>query len=118
MKNEAAVALGKLSHSRQSEAQSQASRWNGKNGGRPRTTSPFLPAKSISQIDRAIKHLGVELVRGSGYFYFTRLGSGFTDVIGEAIYVRYLKQQTLARWIRDAENSLGKNETTKTTATV
>lgn len=108
MKNEAAVALGKLSHSRQSEAQSQASRWNGKNGGRPRTTSPFLPARSVTQVDRAIKHLGVEIIRGRGYFYFVSLDPAIGQV-GDSIYICYLNQQSLARWIKDAESAVKEN---------
>ena len=109
MKNEAAVALGKLSHSRQSEAQSQASRWNGKNGGRPRTTSPFLPAKSVAQVDRAIKHLGVEIIRARGYFYFVSLDPAVGPV-GDSVYMCYLNQQSLARWISDAKNAVKQHE--------
>ena len=104
MKNEAAVALGRLSHSRQSQAQSEASRRNGKAGGRPRTKSPFAPAQSITQVNRAIKHLGVELVRGDdgSYFYFSLLNSDVGQV-GEEIYRAHLNQAGLARWVSDAE---------------
>lgn len=109
MKNEAAVALGRLSHSRQSDAQSIASRRNGMNGGRPMTASTALPPRSIAQVDRAIKHLGLELVRGRGYFYFISMDPAVGQV-GESIMVCYLKQQTLARWISDAKNALRKNE--------
>ena len=102
MKNEAAVALGKLSHSRQSQAQSDASRRNGKAGGRPRTTSPYLPAQSVTQVNRAIRHLGVELVREDGHFYFSSLNSDVGQV-GEEIYRAHLNQAGLARWVSDAE---------------
>lgn len=104
MKNEAAVALGRLSHSRQSEAQSEASRRNGKAGGRPRTKSPYAPAQSITQVNRAIKHLGVELVRGDdgSYFYFSSLHPDVGQ-IGEEIYRAHLNQTGLARWVSDAE---------------
>jgi len=102
MKNEAAVALGKLSHSRQSPAQSLASRQNGKAGGRPRTAVLDQPARSITQVNRAIKHLGVEIIRGGGYFYFVSLDPSIGQV-GESRYTCYLKQATVARWISDAE---------------
>jgi len=102
MKNEAAVALGKLSHSRQSEAQAQASRENGKAGGRPRTASPHYPARSVLQVDRAIKHLGVKLNRGDGYFYFSSLEPCFEQV-GDPIPIPYVNSMTIARWIQAAE---------------
>ena len=102
MKNKAAQALGRLSHSRQSEAQAQASRWNGKNGGRPRTASPHHPARSVLQVDRSIKHLGVELNRGDGYFYFSSLEPCFEQV-GDSVMVPYVNSMSLARWIQAAE---------------
>ncbi len=108
MKNPAAVALGKLSHSRQSEAQSNASRSNGKAGGRPRTVSLDTLAKSVAQVDRAIRHLGVELIRGRGYFYFVSLDPAVGQV-GESIMVCYLNQLTLAQWVACAKNATMEN---------
>jgi hypothetical protein len=69
MKNEAAVALGKMSHKRQSPAQSAASAENGKKGGRPRTKPLKDPACVIADANRIIKYLGVELVQGDGQSY-------------------------------------------------
>ncbi|MEY4245523.1 MAG: hypothetical protein RLZZ245_3108 [Verrucomicrobiota bacterium] len=111
MKNEAAVALGKLAHSRQSQAQSEASRRNGKAGGRPRTKCSYSPAQSITQVNRAIKHLGVELVRGDdgSYFYFSLLNSDVGQV-GEEIYRVYLNQAGLARWVSDAEYAVKQHQ--------
>ena len=111
MKNEAAVALGRLSHSRQSQAQSEASRRNGKAGGRPRTKSPYAPAQSITQVNRAIRHLGVELIRGDdgSYFYFSLLNSDVGQV-GEEIYRVYLNQAGLARWVSDAEYAVQQHQ--------
>ena len=109
MKNEAAVALGKLSHSRQSQAQSEASRRNGKAGGRPRTKSPYAPAQSITQVNRAIRHLGVELVRGEGYFHFVSLHPDVGQ-IGEEIYRAHLNQTGLARWVSDAEYAVQQHQ--------
>ena len=109
MKNEAAVALGRLSHSRQSDAQVEASRRNGKAGGRPRTTSPYLPAQSVTQVNRAIRHLGVELVREDGHFYFSSLNSDVGQV-GEEIYRAHLNQAKLARWVSDAEYAVQQHQ--------
>ena len=109
MKNEAAVALGKLSHSRQSEAQAQASRENGKAGGRPRTASPHYPARSIQQVDRAIKHLGLEVIRGRGYFYFVSLDLSVGQ-IGDSVMVPYVNSMSIARWIQAAEFAIKEDQ--------
>jgi len=109
MKNEAAVSLGRLSHSRQSHAQSEASRRNGKAGGRPRTKAPYAPAQSVTQVNRAIKHLGVELVRGEGYFYFWSLDPAFAQ-IGDSVMRPYLNQAGLARWVSDAEYAVKQHQ--------
>jgi len=109
IKNEAAVALGRLSHSRQSKAQSEASRRNGKAGGRPRTKTPYSPAQSVTQVNRAIKHLGVELVRGDGYFYFVSLDPDVAQ-IGDSVMRAHLNQAGLARWVSDAEYAVKQHQ--------
>lgn len=103
MKNKAAVALGKLSHSRQSEAQSQASRQNGKLGGRPRKICVHDTARSVTQVNRAIRHLGIEVVRGRGYFYFWSLDPAVAHNDYGWVMVPYLNCMSLHRWIRAAE---------------
>lgn len=57
-------------------------------------------------INRAIKHLGLEIVheRGSGYSYFLNLETG--DQIGESVLVCYLYQLTLDRWVEEAKHAL------------
>jgi hypothetical protein len=45
-KNPAAVALGKRGRAANSDAQKEASRENGKKGGRPKKHSPSLSARS------------------------------------------------------------------------
>lgn len=100
MKNKAAQQLGRLSHSRQSEAQSEASRKNGKAGGRPRTVSHNTKARSVTQINRAIRHLGIKLVRGDGYFYFF---SKDDEMIGCSVMVSYVNSMSLTQWIQSAE---------------
>ena len=59
---------------------------------------------TTSRINRAIKHLGIEIVhkRGSGYSYFL---DAHGNQVGESIMVCYLNQQTLARWVEDAEHA-------------
>ena len=60
---------------------------------------------STSHINRAIKHLGLEIIhkRGSGYSYFLDLKTG--DQVGDSVPVCYLNQLTLARWIGEAEDA-------------
>jgi hypothetical protein len=103
MKNKAAQELGRLSHSRQSEAQSQASRENGKLGGRPSTVPHNTKARSVTQVNRAIRYLGIEVIRGDGYFYFL---SNDAEMIGCSVMVPYVNSMSLARWIQSAESAI------------
>lgn len=61
------------------------------------------PVMTKNQINRAIKHLGLEIVgaRGDGYFYFCDLESGAQ--VGESVMVCYLNQCTLQEWVEYAE---------------
>jgi hypothetical protein len=58
-----------------------------------------------ARINRAIRHLGLEIQnqRGGGYSYFTSLATG--DQIGESVMVCYLNQQPLEKWVQDAERA-------------
>jgi len=60
---------------------------------------------TTSKINRAIRHLDLEIVheRGSGYSYFLDLTTG--DQIGESIYVCYLHHLTLEEWIQEAASA-------------
>jgi hypothetical protein len=60
---------------------------------------------TTSKINRAIKHLGLEIIhqRGSGYSYF--LDTTTEDQIGESIQVCYLHHLTLERWIQEATSA-------------
>jgi len=55
------------------------------------------------RINRAIKHLGLEIegAKGDGYFYFIDLKTGYAIPESEA-YVCYLKHLTLEQWIDEA----------------
>jgi hypothetical protein len=59
-----------------------------------------------AKINRAIKHLGLEIVheRGSGYSYFLDLKTGHQ--VGESIPICYLNQLTLEGWIEQAQGVL------------
>jgi hypothetical protein len=59
-------------------------------------------ARSVTQINRAIKHLGIEVVRGRGYFYFWSLDPAAAQV-GDSVMVPYLNCMSLHRWIRAAQ---------------
>lgn len=54
-------------------------------------------------IDKAIRHLGVQIQheRGSGYFYFTTLGENAYSV-GKSVYVCYYDHLTLEQWCDEA----------------
>jgi len=55
-------------------------------------------------VNKAIKHLGdIELVKGSGYFYFV---GGSVDVNADGVYVYSLNELPLERWIEEAKAAL------------
>ena len=55
------------------------------------------------EINRAIKHTGlvVEGQRGDGCFYFLNAEG---HQVGESIYIAYLNQFSLERWVETAED--------------
>jgi hypothetical protein len=57
---------------------------------------------TTARINRAIKHLGLEIVhnRGSGYSFFLDAQG---NQVGDSVMVCYLNQQTLDQWVEDAE---------------
>jgi len=59
-----------------------------------------------AKINKAIKHLGLEIIheRGSGYSYFLDLVTG--DQIGESVQVCYLHQLSLEEWVKEAQGAL------------
>ncbi len=56
------------------------------------------------QINRAIRHTGLEINRGEGYQYFTHTKTG--DQYGESVMVCYLNHLPLDRWVEEAEEAL------------
>jgi hypothetical protein len=60
---------------------------------------------TTSKINRAIKHLGLEIIhqRGSGYSYFLDTTTG--DQIGDSVPVCYLHHLTLEGWIQEATSA-------------
>jgi hypothetical protein len=60
------------------------------------------------QINKAIAHTRLRVEgNGDGYFYFICTDTGYQ--IGEIIYVNRLNHQTLAAWVRDAEEARKSN---------
>jgi hypothetical protein len=59
-----------------------------------------------AKINRAIKHLGLEIVheRGSGYSYFVEIGTG--NSIGLSVMVCHLNQLSLEQWVEEAKGAL------------
>jgi len=60
------------------------------------------------RIDRAIKHLNMEIIKYAGYSIFTDLTTGHQ--IGEMVCVCYLKQLTLEQWVEEAKASKEEEE--------
>lgn len=58
---------------------------------------------TTAKINRAIKKYNLEIVhqRGSGYSYFLDLITG--NQVGDSVPVCYLNQQTLDKWVNDAQ---------------
>ena len=56
------------------------------------------------KINAAIKHTGLKIAftRGDGCFYFIN-SEGFQ--VGDTVWVCYLNQLSLERWIKEAENA-------------
>ncbi len=59
---------------------------------------------TVSVINRAIKHLGLEIIRGNGYSYFLDLKTG--EQVGESVYVCYLSNLSLEGWIKEAQERI------------
>ena len=59
-----------------------------------------------ASINRAIKHLGLEIWnnRGDDCSYFLSLETG--DQVGEGIYLCYMNQQSIEAWVKDVEYAL------------
>jgi hypothetical protein len=60
---------------------------------------------TTARINKAIKHLDVEIIheRGSGYSYFLDLKTG--SQVGDSVAVCYLNQLPLNRWVEEAEEA-------------
>lgn len=56
---------------------------------------------STLKINRAIKRLGIEIVRGHGYVYFCSLTDG--GQVGESVMIPFLKCYSLEQWVAEAK---------------
>lgn len=54
---------------------------------------------TISKINAAVKDLGVELVKGQGYFYFWSLDDRFLADSIRSVYCTTIKCMTLEEWV-------------------
>lgn len=55
---------------------------------------------TINRVNAAIRHLGLQLIRGTGYFYFLSLAG---DQVGDSVMVYQLNHLTLQKWVELAE---------------
>lgn len=60
---------------------------------------------TTTTINRAIRHLNLEIIheRGSGYSYFLDTSTGAQ--IGASVQVCYLNTLTLEQWVQEAEEA-------------
>ena len=65
---------------------------------------------TTAKINKAIKHLNLEIIhqRGSGYSYFLDLTTG--NQIGDSVPICYLNQRSLEGWIDEAEHAIEEHE--------
>ena len=73
---------------------------------RPLTSKRTSATKAI--IDKAIKHLNLEIIRGDGYQYFLDLTTG--DQVGDSVFVCYLRNLTVEQWVLQAERAVKAKE--------
>lgn len=64
---------------------------------------------TTSKINRAIRHLGVEIVRGYGYVYFCSLASDRGQV-GESVMIPFLNCCSLEQWVAEARFAVENSE--------
>ena len=56
------------------------------------------------RINRAIKHLGLEIEKGPGYCYFTHERDGALNADG--VMVPYYNHLSIEQWVEEAESAL------------
>lgn len=57
---------------------------------------------TTKRINQAIKHLGLQIIKGNGYAYFV----DHKGQVGNSVMVCYLNQLTLDRWVQLAKSAL------------
>ena len=64
----------------------------------------------LKTVNDAVKHLGVELVQGEGYFYFIPVNDDFEHVYFNeySVMVYRLNQLTLEQWLEEAKAAVQK----------
>jgi len=56
--------------------------------------------RALSEVNKAVRSLGVRFVRGAGYYYPIALDDSW---VGEGIYVYSVAQMTMDQWMREAK---------------
>lgn len=62
---------------------------------------------TYTQVDKALAPYGVQLVRGTGYFYFADTGEAFIAHLIPSVYATRLHDLTLAEWVAHVESAIG-----------
>lgn len=61
---------------------------------------------TLKKINEKIAKHGVELVKGSGYFYFVGTDNRFNEIHLNSVYSTILSVMTVTQWVRYVEEQL------------
>lgn len=64
----------------------------------------------LRTVNKAIAHMGIELVKGEGYFYFFPLDPAAPMLDNATEYVYALNHISLSEWVHRAENVIADNQ--------
>jgi hypothetical protein len=74
-----------------------------------------MPARSLKQVNTAIKKAGLDIIlcKGEGYFYITSddtdIGLYLSSLECTSIYVCHLNHQSVEDWVHDVKEILKQN---------
>jgi len=74
----------------------------------PAEREPKMTVTTIKNVNAAIAHYNVEMVKGAGYFYFVGLAgaSYHLDDLISSIYSNYLRDMSIQQYVDHVEDNL------------
>lgn len=67
-----------------------------------------MTVATLRKINEKIADLGVEVVKGNGYFYFADLGEEFVADDVPSVWSNHLRCMTLEQWVDHVKSALNK----------